>query len=316
MLQMDGASQSVAVIGLGAMGLPIAINLIKAGYTVYGCDLSASRRDLLVNEGAHVVTNPAELPSTCSIFLLLLPNPAITETALFGPEGLAHGVLSTGDVVLNLGTIGPDSVLMAAERLREMDVDVLDVPMGKSSADASDGTLSLMVSGDDLVIAGVVPILEAIATEITYCGALGVASTLKLVNNLVSATIVDVVAQGFALGTAAGASVDLIIKVMASTGADNWHLRNTFARKVVRRDFTAGASIDVVAKDMKLGLDMAARKAVPLPTLAVAYQHYIAAQAAGYGPDDWGSLAKIAERDAGLPESAIHYDGEIALTNH
>lgn len=313
---MSGTTQSVAVIGLGAMGLPIAVNLVKAGYTVFGCDVSASQRHLFASEGGQVVANPAELPATCSVFLLLLPNPAITEAALFGPDGLAHGVLSKGNVVLNLGTIGPDSVLMAAERLLGMGVDVLDVPMGKSSADASDGTLSLMVSGDDLVVAGVLPILEEIATEITYCGALGVASTLKLVNNLVSATIVDVVAQGLALGTAAGASADLIIKVMASTGADNWHLRNTFARKVVRRDFTAGASINVVAKDMKLGLDMAARSCVPLPTLAVAYQRYLAAQAAGYGPDDWGSLAKIAERDAGLPEPAIRYDGEINLVSH
>ena len=309
---MKSAQQTVAVLGLGAMGLPIALHLLEAGCTVHGCDVSRRQLSILMSAGGSGVVNPCELPTDCSVYFLVLPNPEITEEALFGDKGLVKGNLRSGDTVINLGTIGPEAVLGVARRLEEINVDVLDIPMGKSSAAASTGTLSLLASGDKEIFDALLPLLKNIATEIRYCGPLGMASTIKIINNLVSATIVDVVAQGLAFGAAVGVPIDKLIEFMSTTGADNWHLRNTFANRVTQRDFNPGASIDIVAKDMKIGLSLAANNHVSLATIALSYQRYLAAQAAGFGLEDWGALAKVAERDSGDNVEILHV-GEISL---
>jgi 3-hydroxyisobutyrate dehydrogenase-like beta-hydroxyacid dehydrogenase len=290
---------SVAVVGLGAMGLPIATRLAKNGYEVYGCDLQEERRRALDASGGTAVQYPSQLPPECSAYLLLMPNPDVTNEVVFGERGLQDG-LRADDVVVNLGTIGPDAVLKLAETLQPKGVQVLDAPMGKSSEAAAEGTLSLMVSGETSTYRSLQPLLELIATDITFCGELGIASTIKIVNNLVSATILEAVAEGMALGMKAGASPELMTEVLSNSGADSWHLRNTFAKRVAKRDFKAGFSVDLATKDMKIGVDMASKRQVPLPVIGSAYQRFIRAQSAQLGSEDWGALAKLSENDANL----------------
>ena len=292
----------VAVIGLGAMGGAIARRLMAGGYSVYGCDTNPARRQALSAAGGTPVQRPAELPERCSTFLLVLPDPAATEAAVFGDGGLAEscGTMHGGDVVANLGTIGPDAVIDLAGRLAEGGVEMLDAPMGKTSRAAEEGTLSLMISGKEETVRSRQAVFEQIASEITYCGDLGVASTIKIVNNLISAGILEVVAEGLSLGAKAGASLDLMVKVLSSTGADCWHVRNTFGQRVAERDFAPGFSVDLATKDMKIGVDMAHARQTPLPVIDQAYQRFLEAQAAGLGSDDWSSLVKLSEHSAGV----------------
>lgn len=291
--------KDVGVVGLGAMGLPIAGRLIFGGYTVYGCDLLAERREALSRAGGNPVEHAADLPPECSVYLLLMATPDITNEVVFGEKGLA-GSLSESDVVVNLGTIGPDAVIELGDSLGEMGVKVLDAPMGKSSEAAAEGTLSLMVAGEEETYHALRPLLDLIASDITFCGELGVASTVKIVNNLVSGAILQAVAEGLALGANAGAPLEMMVEVLSNSGADSWHLRNTFAKRVANRDFEAGFSVDLAAKDLKIGLDMASKRRVPLHVIGQAYQRFVEAQSAQLGSEDWGALAKIAERDAGV----------------
>ncbi|MCO4262513.1 NAD(P)-dependent oxidoreductase [Pseudarthrobacter sp. MDT3-26] len=295
------ATETIAVIGLGAMGLPVARNLAVGEGGVVGCDLDPGRRTRFEEDGGRAVTLPRDLPTSVKTFFVLLPNPAITEAAIFGPDGLAStpGLLSEGKVVVNLGTIGPDAVLDLGKRLAELGTSILDLPMGKSSAAAEAGELSLLAAGDEQIFSAIRPLLDHISTEVVFCGELGLASTIKIVNNLVSSTIADVVAQALALGAASGAPLDLMIKSLSATGADNWHLRNTFPNKVAHRDFAPGFSVDLATKDMRIGLEMAAKRSIPLPTVSQSYQRYLQAQQDGYGQEDWGALAKVAEKSAG-----------------
>jgi 4-hydroxybutyrate dehydrogenase/sulfolactaldehyde 3-reductase len=245
------------------------------------------------------VARPCDLPAECRTYLLLLPDPPVTLDAVSGPDGLLAGGLGAGDVVANLGTIGPDAITDLGGRLDPAGVDLLDCPMGKSSHDAARGTLSLMVAGPPALAEELQPLLATLATEITYCGDLGLASTVKIVNNLVSAATLAVVAEGLALGARAGLSLDVMVEVLSHTGADSAHLRRTFGERVRARDFAPGFSVDLAAKDLAIGVDIAARRDVPLPLVEAVLGRYAAAQAAGLGGDDWGSLAKLAERDAG-----------------
>ncbi|GFG48663.1 hypothetical protein CQY20_09930 [Mycolicibacterium agri] len=294
-------TETIAVIGLGAMGGPVARNLATAAGGVIGCDPDSARRAGFTEKHGRAVGLPRELPTSVQTVFVLLPSPAITEDALFGPDGLAAtpGLLDKGKTVVNLGTIGPDAVIALGKRLAERGCSLLDLPMGKSSAAAEAGDLSLLAAGDESTLAAVRPLLEHISTEVVFCGALGLASTIKIVNNLVSSTIADVVGQALALGAAAGAPLDLMIKALSATGADNWHLRNTYPKKVAQRDFTPGFSVDLATKDMRIGLDMAAARRVPLPTISQAYQRYVQAQQSGFGSEDWGALAKVAEQTSG-----------------
>jgi 2-hydroxymethylglutarate dehydrogenase len=160
---------------------------------------------------------------------------------------------------------------------------VLDAPMGKSSKEAGEGTLSLMVSGAEEIFYSVRPLLDRIASDITFCGDVGVASTIKIINNLVSGAILEVVAEGLVLGAKAGAPLALMVEVLSRTGADSYHLRNTFGQRVAKRDFKPGFSIDLETKDLKIGLDMAAKRQMPLPVIGQAFQRYVEGQAAGLG---------------------------------
>lgn len=305
-MSTDQAQRTISVIGLGAMGLPVARNLAGDDVTVVGCDPSPERRALFDHDGVATVAKPADLPVQSSVFFVLLPNPAITEQALFGDDGLVatSGLIGDGDIVINLGTIGPDAVVEFDKRLSERGCALLDVPMGKSSAAAESADLSLMAAGNETTIARVRPLLDRIASEVVLCGEVGIASTIKIVNNLVSSTISDVVGQALTLGVAAGAPPDLMIKSMMAAGADNWHLRNTYQHKVSQRDFDPGFSIDLATKDMRIGLDMAATRQISLPTVSQAYQRYLQAQKQGYGNEDWGALAKVAENSAGISLTA------------
>lgn len=289
--------ENIGVIGLGTMGLPIAGRLVESGYTVHGCDLQAQQREALSSAGGSPVEYASELPTECSVYILLMANPDITNEVVFGENGLVDS-LSDGDVIVNLGTIGPDAVLELGESLQPMDVRLLDAPMGKSSREAAEGTLSLMVAGEEETYQALRPLLERLATDITFCGELGVASTIKIVNNLVSTAIVEAVAEGLVLGAKAGAPLELMVEVLSNSGADSWHLRNTFAQRVAERNFQAGFSVDLATKDIKIGLDMASKRLMPLPIFGQTHQRYVEAQAAQLGSEDWGALVKLAERDA------------------
>ncbi|WP_273846772.1 NAD(P)-dependent oxidoreductase [Rubrobacter calidifluminis] len=289
----------VAVVGLGTMGLPIAGRLAKKGNQVYGHDVRRERLQLLSKAGGRPVGSPSGFPKDCKIFLLILPDAEITHEAVFGDDGLV-GSLKQGDVVVNLGTIGPDAVVSLGDHLEAHGVCLLDAPMGKSSREAAEGTLSLMVAGNEETYVQVEPLLRCVASEITFCGDLGVASTIKMVNNLVSGTILEAVAEGLVLGVRAGAPLELLIKALSSAGADCYHLRNTFARRVVARDFEPGFSIDLEAKDMKIGLEAAARRRVPLPVIGQAFQRYVEGQASGLGGEDWGALVKLLEQSTNV----------------
>ncbi|MGB3632590.1 MAG: NAD(P)-dependent oxidoreductase [Rubrobacteraceae bacterium] len=288
----------VAVVGLGAMGLPIASRLVDSGYTVHGCDLQAGPREALASVGGSSVEYASELPAECTVYLLLMATPDLTNMVVFGDNGLVES-LSEGDVVVNLGTIGPDAVIELGKSLEPHGVKVLDSPMGKSSDAAAEGTLSLMVAGEEETYQALRPLLDRLATDITYCGELGVASTIKIVNNLVSGAILQAVAEGLVLGAKAGAELEMMVEALSKTGADSWHLRNTIAKRVAKRDFKAGFSVNLATKDIKIGMDMASKRQVPLHVIGQTHQCFVEAQAAELGSEDWGALVKVAEREAG-----------------
>lgn len=290
--------RTVAIVGLGTMGMPIANRLIEKDIEVYGYDVEPGRLEALAAAGGTPVERASGFPEECEVFFLLLPNPEITHSAVFGEEGLAES-LGRGDVVVNLGTIGPDAVIELQSSLQPDGIEVIDAPMGKSSREAAEGTLALMVAGEEATCDRLRPLFELIATDITFCGELGVASAIKIVNNLVSGAILEAVAEGLVLGAKAGASLDLMVQVLSSTGADCFHLRNTFGQRVARRDFEPGFSIDLETKDLGIGLQMASSRGVPMPVLEQAHRRYVEGQKAGLGPEDWGAMVKLSEKAAG-----------------
>lgn len=292
-------TNNIGIVGLGMMGMPIATRLAENGPKVYGYDVQAERLDSFASSGGNPVERLSGFPEECNVFFLLLPNPEITNAAVFGEDGLA-GSLKEGDVVVNLGTIGPDAVIALGRSLEPKGIKVVDAPMGKSSKEAAEGTISLMVAGEERTCEELRPIFERIASDITFCGDLGVASTVKIINNLVSGAILEAVAEGLVLGAKAGASLDLMVQVLSSAGADCYHLRNTFGQRVAQRNFEPGFSIDLETKDLKIGLDMASKRQIPLPVLGQAYQRYVEGQAAGLGSEDWGALVKLSEKTAGV----------------
>jgi L-threonate 2-dehydrogenase len=172
----------VGVIGLGSMGMGVALSLVRAGHAVFGCDVRAPARAELAAAGGTGVASPAALPADLAALVLLVVNAAQVDAVLFGPEGCASR-LPSGAVVLSSVTMAPEAARALAARLEGLGLLALDAPVSGGPVRAREGALSVMASGSPAAFAAAEPVLAAIAQKVWRLGdAPGVGSTVKMVN--------------------------------------------------------------------------------------------------------------------------------------
>jgi 3-hydroxyisobutyrate dehydrogenase-like beta-hydroxyacid dehydrogenase len=177
---------------------------------------------------------------------------------------------------------------------------MIDAPVGRSSAAAATGDLIIMVGGDEETVAHCRPVLEAMGSTIHHCGPIGAGVTTKVVNNLLSSSILLSVAEAMVLGVKAGLKPDVMVQVMSGTGAGCWQLENTFKNKVFKGDFEPGFKVNLAHKDLGLALTLARENGVPLLVGGLARELYQLARAQGKGDQDWGAYTTVLEQLAGV----------------
>jgi 3-hydroxyisobutyrate dehydrogenase len=291
--------KSIGFIGLGNMGFPMACNLLRADYPLCCFDLRPEPVRQLVKEGARAGTSPADVSKQSDVVITMLPDTQTVRTVILGPSGVIEGMRRRG-IVIEMSTIAPMVTKEIAKALADRQIDMLDAPVGRGTAAAAEGTLTIMVGGDAAVLAECGPILSKMGTTIHHCGPVGTGATIKIVNNLVGGAILPIVAEALAIGVKAGLDPALMLKVMDTTAASNWHLANAFARRVLTRDFTPGFTIALMRKDLAIAQELADSVGVPMPLGSLVRELYATAVAKGFGNEDFAGYVRVLEDMIGV----------------
>ena len=282
----------VAFIGIGNMGLAMALRLRDAGQPVRVHDIDLRRHALAAAVGAELADSPAAVAAGCALLIVVVVDAAQTEAVLFGPAGAA-AALPPGATVMLCPTIGPADVERLAARLAEAGLGCLDAPMSGGPARARDGSMSLMVAAPPALWAAHQGLLRHVAARLFHVGERpGDGARTKLVNNLLAATNLAAAAEAIALAQQLGLDGAQTLAVIEQSSGHSWIGADRMARALAG-DFAPRAHTTLLAKDSALALAMAAEAGIT-PTLGTqAAAMFQAALAAGYGGEDDARLLSL-----------------------
>ena len=293
----------IGFIGIGVMGRPMCLHLLKAGHTV---TISARHPEKpgvqeVLNAGAKLAPSPRAVAIASEMVITMVPNSAQVEELVSGPQGLLEGARK-GMIIIDMSTIAPRVSRELAEKAAGHGVHFLDAPVSGGSQGAENGTLTIMVGGERKVFEQARPILETMGKQenIFYVGPNGAGEVVKIVNNILCGAIAAAIAESFVLGVKAGADVDLMAKIIGASSGASWQLANQFPLRAFNGSFQPGFMTDLLHKDLGLALDLAAESQTPLAMTALTRQMYEMARAEGFGKEDYTALLKVLEKMAGV----------------
>ncbi|PMS38604.1 hypothetical protein C0Z20_01675 [Trinickia symbiotica] len=293
-------STSIGFIGLGAMGAPMARHLARQGYRLFVHDFNRSTVDSVVQCGAQAVRSAREVADRCSIVLLCLPSLPAIRDVVFGDAGVAGGAAVR--VVVDFSTTGADFARETAQRLAARGIALLDSPITGNVTTAGNGKLGIMCSGPRAAYENVAAVMATLASAmVLYLGEeSGKAQTLKLLNNLLSATGMASTCEAFILGVKAGLAPRRMLEIINSGDASSSASRNKFARSVLPRRFDFGARMAITAKDISLSVEEAQGRGVPMWVGQAVQQIWKFASTQGGYDRDGTSLITYLEPWAGI----------------
>jgi len=282
----------VGVIGLGTMGMGAALSIVKAGHETWGCDLREAPRAELAAAGGHVVGSAADMPEGLEALVLFVVNAAQAEDVLFGGAGCVER-LAPGTVVLGCVTMAPAASKALAARLEARGLLVLDTPVSGGLVAARAGTMTIMGSGSPAAFDKAQPVLDAIGKKIWRLGdAIGVGSTVKMVNQLLAGVHIAAAGEAMALGIRAGADPQALYDVITTSAGNSWMFQNRVAH-ILAGDDTPLSAVNIFVKDLGIVLDQARALTFPLPLAAAAHQLFLAAAANGQGACDDAFVIRV-----------------------
>ena len=287
----------VGFIGLGAMGRPMALNLLHARHEV---TVWARRPDTaapLIERGAASAPTPAEMAVRCEAVFTMLTATADVEQVLLGDDGVLAGARS-GLVVIDTSTIDPSATRAIAAALAQRGVDMLDAPVSGGPQGARDATLSIMVGGRAEVLDRVRPLLAAVGTKVRRMGDHGAGQATKACHQLLLLVTAQGVAEALALARRAGLDVERTRRAMLD-GMASSRVLDLFGDRMARHDFAAGIESRLYHKDLDIVLGLAHSLGVALPAGAITMQFINGLHGRGLGRDDLASLVTLVEELGG-----------------
>jgi 3-hydroxyisobutyrate dehydrogenase len=243
---------TIAFIGLGQMGAPMAHNLLKAGYTVHGYDRVAQAADQFADHAQfHFAASASATLTNADLVVLMLPDSAIVDKLLWeGDEALAHN-LKAGSLIIDMGSSDPMHTRQNAEKLSQLDVGFIDAPVSGGVKRAVAGTLAIMTGGDSSVVERAYPVLQALGNTLTHVGQAGAGHAVKALNNYVSAAGLLAVSESLSAAIKFGIDPHLANQVFnASTGKNNT-TENKVEAFMLSEAFNSGFSLALMKKDLE-----------------------------------------------------------------
>jgi 3-hydroxyisobutyrate dehydrogenase len=282
----------VGWVGLGAMGLPMAGNVARAGHDVTAYDIDPGRAASLADDGVKPASSISQAATGAEVLVLMVATPAQVDGVLFG-EDPATSSLDPGAVVMIMATVGPAAVQRWVERLRQQQVEVVDAPVSGGVRRAGEGDLLVMVGGADSAVQRVQPVLNAMAGHAPVVGpAPGDGQKVKLVNQLLCGVHIAAAAEALAYAEAMGLDAAATWQVIREGAAASFMLNDRGERMVQPSDEVKSA-LDIFVKDMGLVLDAGRATSFPSPLASAAEQLFLAGHRAGLGRRDDSSVIEV-----------------------
>jgi 2-hydroxy-3-oxopropionate reductase len=267
-----GPQSKIGFIGLGLMGKPMALNLVKAGFHVAVWNRTASRADEVVAAGAKLGTSPREVAADADLLITIVSDPPALEEVLWGADGAMQS-LRRGAIYMDSSTVSPDLARKIAAACAERGVRFLDAPVTGGDWGAKKGELIFMAGGDAATLAEAEPVLKVLGKKWFHLGENGAGQTIKLAMNLILALQVDALAEALALVTAAGLQGEKLVEVLQSSMARSGVL-DVKSQNLLKGEYTPSFPLRLMHKDIRLALELAKQVSVDLPAAAAAYKTY------------------------------------------
>jgi 3-hydroxyisobutyrate dehydrogenase-like beta-hydroxyacid dehydrogenase len=275
----------------------MARSLRRAGFAVTAAaHRSRAALERLLADGVVEASDFAAVAQSSDVIITCVPDAPQVEAVLFGERGVAAGIRA-GSTVIDMSTISPVASRGFAQKLLALSVAFVDAPVSGGPARAREGTLTIMVGGSPQDVARVDPVLRAMGNPF-HLGEVGMGETVKLVNQIIIASVMIADAEALAFAKKAGADLELVRKVIATATGSNYVLDQWLPKTWFAGTFEGGFAMDLLRKDVAAALDAARTMEFPMPATGLAYQLYTARSAEGDGALDYSAIAKWYERIA------------------
>jgi len=292
------AQGEIGFVGVGRMGARMVSRLIKAGYSLTIYDTNNAAMAPLVEMGAKTASSPAEAASAAEIVLASVPTPPIVQAVALGRKGIVEG--SRVKIFIDVSTTGATVAKAVAEGLAQKGISAVDAPVSGGITGAEKGTLAVMVSCPEKILPTVRPVLEVIGKIFVVGTQAGQGQTMKLLNNLLSASAMAITSEAMAMGVKAGLDPTLIVDVFNAGTARNSATQDKIKQHVISRSFSYGFGIGLLNKDIRLCMAEADALGVPM-VVGSAVRQLLSISTASEGMDaDMTAMAKTVEAWAGV----------------
>jgi 3-hydroxyisobutyrate dehydrogenase len=296
--------KSIGFIGLGVMGKPMALNLVKAGYDVLAYDINpAPVKDLVAAGGREAPSIKAVGQQQDTVVLMLRDSPQV-EAVVCGEGGLLE-VMKKGAKIVDMSTIDPVVTRKVAAVAAKKGVRMIDAPVSGGEPKAIAGTLTMIVGGEKDLVEECRPILETVGKTVFHVGDIGMGEAVKLANQLLVGVINVAVSEAFLFGTRLGADPKVLFDVISQSSGDSFLMRmnvpypNIVPTSAANRDFAPGFMVDLMKKDLALILSAANNLKLPLLMSHVAHELFQATSAKGMGSKDMTAVSLLLRELAG-----------------
>lgn len=293
--------EKIAYIGLGIMGRPMVLNLLRAGYSVRVWARRSEMMEPLVEAGATACSSPADAADNSDIMITNVSDTTDVEQVVLGQNGIIDGA-AKGSVVVDMSTISPSVTRTIAERLGEGDIEMLDAPVSGGEKGAIDGTLSIMVGGKAAVFERVLPVFDVLGSNIVHIGGNGAGQVTKACNQTVIAQSISAIGEAFVLAAAAGVDPAKVREALLGGFAGSKVL-DSHGGRMLMHDFKPGFKARLHQKDMRIVLETAHELGIALPGASLATQLINALVGNGGGEDDSCAILRLQEQLSGVDVS-------------
>jgi 3-hydroxyisobutyrate dehydrogenase len=285
----------IGFIGIGAMGRPMAANLLRKGFAVVAFDVAPAALELAVQAGAERAGSAAEAAKQADLVVTMLPSSSNVEQAYLGPGGVLEGA-AAGRLCIDMSTIEPAVSRAVAARCRERGLRFVDAPVSGGVPRAEDGTLAIMVGGEARDVEEARPVLAALGSSVIHVGPVGSGEVAKLCNNLIAGVAAVAVSEAFRIAEGFGVDPRVLTEVIAKSSGHTWVMEHMHPvpglvdRAASSRNYAPGFTTDLMAKDLGLAVNAARALRVPVFVAPAAQQVLRLASSHGWGRRDFTSV--------------------------
>lgn len=282
----------VGFVGLGIMGAPMAVNLLKGGHELFVFTRGQTPKSV-TEAGATVCANGTEVARQADVIITMVPDTPHVEDALFGEDGIAAG-LSKGKIVIDMSSISPVATKEFAKKITDLGCEYLDAPVSGGEVGAKAASLTIMIGGQQAAFDQVKPLFELMGKNITLVGGYGDGQITKVANQIIVALTIEAVGEALLLASKAGADPAKVREALMG-GFANSRILEVHGERMVKRTFDPGFRIELHQKDLNLALTTGRQLGVALPSTAIAQELFNTCAAHGGAGQDHSALVRALE---------------------